>query len=234
MHTVLFLYRPLQQQSSSWTACDSDLDCDFLSTGAKSSLNNFTSPWFDMKKWLTDRVHLFHPQTDIPVDALVHQSMADRYSHCIHRINQNRRESALPVLPCMNVSHSLLSATFHVSNVKTKCVAIPQVHGAVCFKLESKGCSIWQSPNGDPSPLPLVSALFSRLNCIPSGGGTDCHGRMTVSWPASLLWSRCLRGCSGVVEACWNLPYRWGSPAVPQLILINGPLFAPEWAIIRG
>lgn len=32
----------------------------------------------------------------------------------------------------------------------------------------------------------------------------------------------------GVAEMCWSVPYRWRTPVIPQLILINGPLSAPE------
>lgn len=68
-----------------------------------------------------------------------------------------------------------------------------------------KGYSIWQSLNGDPSPLPPVSALFSRLDFRSPSRGTDCHCRMTASWLVRFLSSWCLWVCPGVVEACWSL-----------------------------
>lgn len=46
-------------------------------------------------------------------------------------------------------------------------------------------------------PRLLCSAGYRAL-----GGGSDCHRRMTVSWPARFLWSRCLRVCPG---GCWGM-----------------------------
>lgn len=57
---------------------------------------------------------------------------------------------------------SLLSRTaHHINKVKTKCVLIPEVQSAVCFKLRLKGCSIWQSPKWRPPPLSHPCLLCS-------------------------------------------------------------------------
>lgn len=112
------------------------------------------------------------------------------------------------------LSHFFFSRSVFVSHLS---VSLPLSHSqtcpqSLCDNLKGALCKFrlrghyFLSLNEDPSPLPPVSALFSRLDCRPSGGGIDCHRRMTESWPARFLWSRCLRVCPGIIEACWSLP----------------------------
>lgn len=105
--------------------------------------------------------------------------------------------------------------------------------GAPC-----SGLFCWQTPNGRPLPSPPLPRLavssdrqvrlrsFKRSRQLSLGGDSALTGR-SFRAAASGASPGLLRGFSGVAEVCWSLACRCRSPIL-QLILINGPLRAPE------
>lgn len=79
--------------------------------------------------------------------------------------------------------------------------------GAQCSSLQLEAETLFHlAVNGDPSPLPPVSAPAQQVRLQTSGGGGDCHRRMTASRPARFFEADASRSAPRLVRHAWSLP----------------------------